>query len=453
MNWSSIYLFLFIVMFSCKQIDNPKVQFMKWAKAGAIIDNIQCKSDPNQSYCIYLPSNYEISNKYPVIYAFDPHGKGRIPVALMKSIAEKLGYIIIGSNSSKNGLGTKEINSIVNCLFTDTKLKLAIDPNRVYLVGFSGGARVACMIAQGATGIKGVVACSAGFQPNKNPMGFQFIGIAGTQDMNYLEMRRLNNSMDSVGIQNQFMVFNGKHKWPDEPTISEALTMLEIHAMQNFPSNKEIADDYLSINIKRIQTLKETNFPDSLVLAYNIAKRTFQTLNGIGNTESLKTTIDELSQMPLVQKCLNEQTSLELYEYQKQNEFASSFGSKPETWWNNKIKKLNIQKAGLKGNVSKRLLGYISLNCYGYVNGAFRYQDWKAVKYFTSIYIQVDPENPDSWYALARLQANTGQLVDAIESLRNSIKFGFSDFARIKSDPLLINVRGMEGYGELVKTK
>ncbi len=52
MSWSRVYTFLLFAMLSCTQGDNPKAQFHKWAKAGTITDNIQCKSDPNQSYCI-----------------------------------------------------------------------------------------------------------------------------------------------------------------------------------------------------------------------------------------------------------------------------------------------------------------------------------------------------------------------------------------------------------------
>lgn len=451
-RYSILFLFL-IAILSCNKVDNPKIQFLKWAQKGTITDNVKCKSDPSQSYCIYLPSNYDVGKTYPVIYSFDPHGKGCIPVALMKNTAEKLDYILVGSNNSKNGLRQDEINSIVSSLFSDTQEKLSIDPNRIYLSGFSGGARIACMIAQGVTGIKGVIACSAGFQPNRNPLGYRFIGIAGTQDMNYLEMRHLNSFMDSVGIQNQFIVFKGKHQWPNESTISEAVKMLDLYAMQNslMPINKSTIDEYLNFNQNRIQYLKNTDSPDSIALAYSTAQRTYQVLNGLVNVESLKTTIDELSQKPAFQKYSKEQASIESYETQKQKEFVSSFGSKPESWWNEEIKRLNNGGTSLKGDVSKRLLGYISLSCYGYVNGALHYQDWKAAEYFTSIYKQVDPENPDSWYALACLQANTGKLKDAIESLRGAIKFGFSDFSKIQNDPLLQTLHGLSEFDRIAK--
>jgi hypothetical protein len=453
MNRFTILFLYLISIVSCKQVDNPKIQFLKWANKGAITDNIKCKADPNQNYCLYLPANYDASKNYPTIYAYDPHGKGHIPVALMKNIAERLGYIVIGSNNSKNGLRSEEINQIINTLFSDSQQKIAIDSKRIYLVGFSGGARVACMIAQGSTGIKGVIACSAGFQPNRNSLGFRFIGIAGNQDMNYLEMRQLNSFMDSVKIPNQLITFKGKHQWPNESTISEAITMLEIYAMQDSytPINKNIIEDYLRMNQSRIQNLINNNNSDSLGLAYSIAKRTYKTLNGAINIESLKTTIDDLSQNSLLKQYLKEKTSTELFEIKKQQEYASAFETKSETWWKKEIMILNEPSSDFKRDVSKRLLGYISLRCYSYVNAAMRYQDWKAASVLTSIYIQVDPEIPESWYALACLQANTGRPSEAIESLRKAFKFGFSDLSKIQTDPLLKNIHGLAEFIELVK--
>lgn len=451
---NSILLFVILFAFlSCKQVDNPKEQLLKWAKKGEITERVSCKSDPGQTYCLYLPSNYELGKVYPIIYAFDPHGKGHIPVSLIKKTSENLGYIVVGSNNSRNGLRPEELNHILSTLIADTQSKLTIDSRRVYLVGFSGGARVACMVAQGVSGVSGVIACSAGFQPSRNSLGFRFIGVAGSRDMNYLEMKKLNGNLDSLRIPNQFIVFNGKHQWPNESTISEAITMLHIYAMKEsvIPKDLQKITDYLNSNKGRIEKLRSYSSVDSLAFAYSISKRTIQTLEGIENLDELKSITSELEANSEVQKYIISQLQLEKYEEQKQNEFIESFGSKPQDWWNSQIKILNEEKSGLKEDVSKRLLGFVSLSCYGYVNRALQSHNWEAANYFTSIYSQVDPENPDSWYALACLQANTNKTKDAIASLKKAIGFGYSDFTKMKTEPLLVNLRELPEFAELFK--
>lgn len=448
-----LYTLLFLALISCTREESPKEQFLKWAQKGKITDNIQCKIDPSLTYCVFIPKSYDVSKTYPTIYAFDPHGSGRIPANLMKSIADSLGYIVIGSNNSKNGISAEEINRIVNTLFDDSQTKLAIDPSSIYLVGFSGGARVACMIAQNKPGIKGVIACSAGFQPTKNPLGFRYIGIAGTQDMNYLEVRQLNALMDSVGIENQFIVFDGKHRWPNQAVMDEAITILTIKSLiaETAPKVNSIAKKYQENNLSKAKGLMNTQSVDSLAKALDIAIRTQQTVEEVENTDELKSIIEVLVKNQQVQKYLKEKVTLEKYEFKKQREFELAYGSKSDAWWNSEIKKLNDNSTGVTGNMHKRLLGFISLSCYGNVNGALYYQDWKAAQYFVSIYTQVDPENPDAWYALACLQANTAKQKEAIESLNSAIRLGFTNYSKIQNDPLLMPIRGLDEYQKLIK--
>ena len=39
---------------------------------GQIVEKVVCAQDVNQSYALYLPSNYVSTRKWPVLYSFDP---------------------------------------------------------------------------------------------------------------------------------------------------------------------------------------------------------------------------------------------------------------------------------------------------------------------------------------------------------------------------------------------
>lgn len=455
MNRYCLLFLSLLISVSCKQVDDSKTQFLKWAQKGVVVDKVVCKNDANQNYCLYLPTNYDINKSYPVIYAFDPHGNGHNPVALMKNIAEKLGYIIIGSNNSRNGLRPDEINYIVSTLISDTQQKISINSNRIYMAGFSGGARVACAAALSIKETKGIIACSAGFQPNNNPLGFHFIGIAGTQDMNYLEVKRVDEMLKSFNIPSQLLVFKGKHQWPSEPVLDEAITMLELYAMKESlaQKNKIIIDEYQSSKSLRVRNLINSNSPDSLSQSLSILERSIDALDGLTNVDDMKSLLSEVKQNATLQNYLNEKQTIEKYEFEKQQEFATAFESKPDDWWKKEIAKLvestNTSSENLKADVSKRLLGFISLNCYGYVNGALQYKDWKAADHFISIYQQVDPENPDSWYALACLQANTGKINEAILALNKAVHFGFTNYSKLRNDQLLNNLHNRPEFERL----
>ena len=109
---------------------------------GQIVERVEALSDSSQSYALYLPSNYTPNRKWPVLYAFDPAARGRVPVERFKEAAEKYGWIVLGSNNSRNGPWNVVVNAW-NAMLTDTHQRFAIDDERSYATGFSGGARAA----------------------------------------------------------------------------------------------------------------------------------------------------------------------------------------------------------------------------------------------------------------------------------------------------------------------
>src|ERR1700735_1842902 len=72
------------------------------AGPGQVIDSVICKADPTQSYALYVPAKGQ-KEALPIIYFFDPHADGALPVKKYKALADAYGFILAGSNNSKNG--------------------------------------------------------------------------------------------------------------------------------------------------------------------------------------------------------------------------------------------------------------------------------------------------------------------------------------------------------------
>ena len=129
---------------------------------GQITEKVVCGAVATQSYAVYLPSNYTPTRKWPILYAFDPGARGKFPVERFKDAAETYGWIVAGSNNSRNGPMQASVDAW-KAVWADTHERLAIDEGRVYTTGFSGGARVAVMLAHLCGDcIAGVIGSGAG---------------------------------------------------------------------------------------------------------------------------------------------------------------------------------------------------------------------------------------------------------------------------------------------------
>ena len=106
-----------------------------------------------------------------------------------RDAAEKYGYVVAGSNNSRNGPWNVGLDAAA-AMTADIKRRFPIDLKRMYTAGMSGGARVAIMVAQNSPEIAGVLASSAGYSTAFHRVrALSIFGSAGTEDFNYREMR------------------------------------------------------------------------------------------------------------------------------------------------------------------------------------------------------------------------------------------------------------------------
>jgi poly(3-hydroxybutyrate) depolymerase len=197
---------------------------------GTIIDDVKCAGDATQSYALYLPSTYSPDRAWNLLLAFHPGARGRLMVEKYQAPAEQYGYIVAGSNTSRNGSWAVSA-AAVQCMSADLGKRFSIDPRRLYLTGMSGGARVAMQVALGTGAVAGVIASSAGY-PDSEPRAtvpFAVFGTAGTEDFNYIEMRMLDRKLTSP---HRLAVFSGGHVLPPGGVAVEAIEWLEVQAMK-----------------------------------------------------------------------------------------------------------------------------------------------------------------------------------------------------------------------------
>ena len=287
---------------------------------GQIVERIEALNDPSQSYALYLPSNYTPDRKWPILFAFDPRARGRVPVERFKEAAEKYGWIVLGSNNSRNGPMNVAFNAW-NAMQTDSHQRFAIDDERIYATGFSGGARLAVSIAIACKCLAGVMANGAGFPINLAPsaeMHFVFFGAAGVDDFNYAELRSLEEPLTKAGIAHRVQTFAGGHEWPPVSTASTAVEWMELQAMKAGKRPRD--DDFISATwqhtLSDAKTLEEAK---KYYEAYQLYLDLAQSLKGLRDVAEVETKVKQLGNSSEVKASIREDQA----QIKKQRELES----------------------------------------------------------------------------------------------------------------------------------
>jgi pimeloyl-ACP methyl ester carboxylesterase len=228
---------------------------------GQIIDPVKCAADQSQTYALYLPSHYSPDRPSSLILAFDPRGQGRQGVEHLQAAAEKYGYIVAGSNNSRNGPPQLSLTA-AQAMWTDVGKRFSINSKRIYTAGLSGGARIAMKVALDSDQIAGVIACSAGFPPGHRRSDLRFVvfGTAGTEDFNYLEMRQFDQELSSP---HRVVIFEGGHTWLPSALAIQAIEWLELQASGRGP-REEPKRDVNAMNKDRQELEREAQIVDEL---------------------------------------------------------------------------------------------------------------------------------------------------------------------------------------------
>ncbi len=422
-----------------------------------IIDKVEIKSDANQSYALYLPSNYSVDKEFPIIYIFDAHGSGKYPISLYKNLAEKYGYILVGSNNSKNGNTWEETVSIFDKLYTDTKNRLAINSKRIYLMGFSGGARVANALTILSGNIEGVI-CVGAVYPARNSEtprnNYTLIAIAGKEDMNYTELVKY-DMMDLAGhnIKHVLVTYDGKHEWSPESIMEEAFIWLEFNEMRKNLANKN--DTLVKKKLNPLaEELKQLMDEKKYLPAFKLCKKTINFFDGLADLSPFYNAYKELQTSKEIDLDLQKEEEALQKEEKLKQEYTQFLQTKDFTWWQKEMINISAKTKSEKNKneqqLYKRLLSYLSLICYSQTNVMLQQNNIVAAEYFGKLYVLVDPTNSEANYFWAVISAKKNNEKETFNALNKAITNGFDDKARIENDTVFSKFKSKEEFQKMM---
>lgn len=434
---------------------------------GEINVSVRSQSKADQSYALYLPSSYHSDHKWPVVYVFDPGARGALPLKLMKDAAERYGYILVGSNNSRNGNMQPQLDAASN-MWSDTHTYLPIDERRVYFAGFSGGARVAADLALLCKCARAVFLNGAGLMPGGPQLpkeNFAAFLISGRNDFNYGEMLDLDAKLESAGLPHFLRRFDGDHQWGPASVWGEAFAWTALLEMKNNlrPRDAEFIASELSKSTERYRKQIESGEPS---FALQEARGVGALYLGLSDTTAVSQQIAALEKDPATRaRIKQEKSEIERQQTLGQDIYSAivsldKVGAEQITAVSDTISKIHrlreeFEKTNNASNrrVYQRTLGSILSLSMGTGSDILRKGEFeKAIPYFE---IGAEARPDSSWppLSLAQCHAAKSDKKATIRDLKRALETGYTAQALtnfMKQDPKLAAMMEQDEYKTLI---
>lgn len=434
--------------------------------AGVVVPAVVASKQPEQSYALYLPSNYSAEKRWPIVYSFDPGARGGMPVELMKDAAGRYGYVVVGSNNSRNGSWKIEAEA-ADAMIKDTHARLSIDDRRIYFAGFSGGARAAVQIAQICKCAAGVFLHGAGFHPlafSSKEAPFVVFSAVGTYDFNYPELVHTGEELEQMKYAHFWRSFAGPHQWAPAEVMDEALAWFRLQAMKSGHENRD--DSFVASQAAReTERARALEQSGDLYAARREYRQAVEMLAGLADSSALQARADALEK----DKAVREGAKREKQELEDQEQLSGEISSEIASLRENQANRVELRNAveqqlialrsrtehekhEEKLRVQKRALAGLVVQAMEM--GVERLEN-KDVSRARDLFELASVGDPDSMWVLDNLaiaRAMDGDRKGALEALRHakSLSKNPRKFAEwLKDEPAFAKLRGAPEFSAL----
>lgn len=422
---------------------------------------------PNTSdtYTAYLPQQYGIEKKWPVIMVFSPDGDGAVAVEKFKESADRYGYVIAAANGITNGSYQENLLK-ARSFYTEVIKRFSIDKNGIYLAGFSGGARLAMSIAVMSSQIKGVIACGASFSnvatyiPTENK--FFYIGMVGDQDFNYNEMLQAMDYLEQKKFDANLLVFSGGHQWPPNHYIDKAVRLATVKSINKNirPNDQSSLHEFFEKELAFNQELIDDNL---IYRAYNDMSVNAINYRFTIDKDSLKSLQKDIRKNKDYRKqrnAWNQARRIEVYKYMDYLTYlpqdVASGDLESMGYWQQQVDsiKMNLLTSPTieMKNLGVRLQGFLNIACSELISTYSGADQLDNRLYIAILQTLIDEKNYDAYLKVLNYTVQKSEYGMALYYLEQMLKNGFTETQLLDAQKGIVLLRIQPEYNELLES-
>jgi predicted esterase len=422
--------------------------------AGQLTPTVVTKADTQQTYALYLPSHFDTTRRWPVLYILDPGARGAEAAEHFRAAAEQLGYIVAASNVSHNGPAEASMSAL-QAMSIEVESRFPTDPKRRYVAGLSGGARAAFIAGMVCSKcFAGVLGFGAGLPVGlkfTNAPDFAYLAGVGEDDFNYAEVTELSPLLDKLKADYRILTYKGPHDWPNPAAALEALSWMDFQAIKRGTLAKPPAwpDSAWNARLASAKALLSNNLLQA-AREYESIVRDFQ---GLHDTAEVSAELNRLRSSSDYKKAVKDERAISdgttresiSFDIAVQSMLASSGESQlsHRDFAHQIVNEMHTDersKDRVKSTIARRVLSSSFVTLLQTREQLKPAQAESAID-LADLATVIYPDRWDTWYWLAIAQLNAGHRRPAIAALRKAVNLGASK-TKISDDKHLAPLAG-----------
>lgn len=415
-------------------------------------------ADTTQSYQVYIPKSAK-EQPLAVLIIFDPSGFSTNAVRLFQEAAEECQALVFCSDQSKNGPYDRNL-AIFENMYADMQTKFDFKNLPKILTGFSGGSRLATLLAVTKPDIDGVIACGAGYPPIKKNQptkatNFGYFGIVGRKDMNYSEMLNVEKNLQMLEVDHHFLYTNAGHTWPGADLHQKAL----IWQMARLETQNQLTTTtFTNKCLQNVQNQLDTLFENGNIIDYRNTKlaveKVFPTSKMILKTKEIK----EQDWQEAVEKrgnLVNNDLKIKKKYYDEfQLSKYKARNYKSDDWWLSEYKKWSKLTNNSSSEVAFQA-ARIQYSLYALfveqTQNAIGWEEYNGAAWSANLLAKMVDNKLYPFYLSAKIAALQQQYKVAEKKLALAVKHGLSKKQSILRDPAFAPMKGRKGFEKILE--
>lgn len=425
---------------------------------GRLVEKVACRSDPTQTYTLYLPSAYTTQREWPLLFVFDPRGRGTFAAEIFRDAAEKYGWIIASSDNTQSDGEWEPNQRALAAMWPDVPDAYAVDPRRIYAAGFSGGASVAWALGRATEAIAGVIASGA---PNPGtespkPVHFAWFGSAGHADFNFLDAKAIDRRIGDAGDPHRLEYFDGSHQWLPRALAMRAIGWLEALAMKSGlrPRDTALAADLFDADMAAARALDAAGDLPGSYRAYTSIVETYDSLADVAPARDRLRALDVDD---AAKRARRDEARADERERYRKGEFGAALvrfmtgelETAPELLGALHINSLlkAAQGTSYEAASNRRTLEHIFVQVSFYVwRDLEAKHDYRRAALSLEMAVAIHPERPILWINLAADRARLGSKGAAMGALERAAEAGYRDAGALETDTRFLTLQKSQEF-------